>query len=921
MAPERKADPIAERCRASLHRFQQSDRAADLEQLFADFEDLSEESPERAELAAGLVTAMLNGTQWDAYSNQLFTLTALADAGHPALPEWPQASATVHAYEIVYNLAYQGGMPGGRAALAQFLRFAEVVEDTGPYAERVRLWEQLLRMTVGLEDGDKGALTTFAELVRDLGRSSEAPPGLEVGTPMFTAFEGVVNELVNDDVAAALRHAEAMLAANDEVPPEFRFNHQPDVLRSVAEAMTDVFRFLDTDGEPLEAERPWPQGDDIRAEYTGLFGLQGIMTGDDETAERTMERYRRTLAAIPADHPDRLTHVMLTVQAQMLLGRRRGATVIDVDALMPLLEEARRLAQPYTDEWQTASHLLGLCLRDKGDHAAGRDIGLNALRGNTWRVLLQADTFGAHAVAREAADNAVAMANLSMFTDDPEGIITALESGRALILFAATEKRGLEARLRAVGANDLAIRWRAAVEQYGVDRVPSELRRAVVSALTGVELRPDGTVSPGTGQDANHLLDPPSTPEIQHALDTLDLDAIVYLVPGEEDVPGYAAVVPADGAPSVVELPGLTELGFAALNPFLRAAARGAVPELINGASAEVPRDLRPPHQTPVPTRDLAAVCDLAWTAAMGPLLERHLPRRADGEPVRLALVPVRELARVPWHAARHSYESDGRHRYAVEQAVFTYTASARMLIDAAARDDVPLSRSGLIVADPETAGQAQTLAGARAEAAAIHKTFYPQARLVGRRPDGMACTAGPGSDTDVLSWLTDPDGGTMARLACHAVVQAGTAAEETSYLLLADGRHLAAEELVRGLSAHGGRDIGLAVLAACNSAESGRGYDEAFSLATTFLAAGVRTVISAQWSVPDTDTSVLMFMFHHYLRTTGQRPADALRAAQLWMINGGPTPDTMPPTLREHINARTAARVESWAGFVHSGR
>ena len=75
-------------------------------------------------------------------------------------------------------------------------------------------------------------------------------------------------------------------------------------------------------------------------------------------------------------------------------------------------------------------------------------------------------------------------------------------------------------------------------------------------------------------------------------------------------------------------------------------------------------------------------------------------------------------------------------------------------------------------------------------------------------------------------------------------------------------------------------RALALVVLAACESGVPGRGYDEAFSIATVFLTCGARSVVSSMWSVPDSATSVLMFMFHHYLRTDAPAPWEALHRA-----------------------------------------
>jgi CHAT domain-containing protein len=113
-----------------------------------------------------------------------------------------------------------------------------------------------------------------------------------------------------------------------------------------------------------------------------------------------------------------------------------------------------------------------------------------------------------------------------------------------------------------------------------------------------------------------------------------------------------------------------------------------------------------------------------------------------------------------------------------------------------------------------------------------------------------------------------------------------------------------------------------LAVLGACSSGVCGRGDDEAFSLSTTLLANNVATVVGTQWSVPDAATSVLMFMFHHYLRQENLPPAEALRRAQLWMIALDRRPPATMPAQLQALTARSApAPPAEWAAFIHFGR
>jgi CHAT domain-containing protein len=285
-------------------------------------------------------------------------------------------------------------------------------------------------------------------------------------------------------------------------------------------------------------------------------------------------------------------------------------------------------------------------------------------------------------------------------------------------------------------------------------------------------------------------------------------------------------------------------------------------------------------------------------------------------------LIPMGELARVPWQAARRP---DGR--YALESMALSQVASARMLVRSATLSTVPLTPTGLVVGDPERA-DSSPLVAARLEAYAIRQAFYRGAVYLGRRPDRSGSRSGRGTAREVREWLTstDPLAGTVAHLACHGFVRSGRA-RATAYLALAagderdDGR-LTAEELVALLAGAPEREIALVVLAACRTGLSLSGYDEAYSLGTAFLAGGVRTVLSSQWNVPDSATSALMFMVHRNLRVLGRPAWAALREAQLWMIDPDRViPEDMPAPLREQIDRSDLAAVVAWAAFLHGGQ
>ncbi|OIJ65157.1 CHAT domain-containing protein [Streptomyces mangrovisoli] len=581
------------------------------------------------------------------------------------------------------------------------------------------------------------------------------------------------------------------------------------------------------------------------------------------------------------------------------------------------------------------------------DRAAARRVGLDSLRGHAWAALLQSGTGHAELAAAQATTAALEVAGWCLKDDRPEEALRALDACRGLVLHAAVISTSVPDLLTAAGHTDLAAEWRASgADSAGLPQnpgaavasplgVPSSLRRRVLAALT-----------PGDSPQTALLLDPPAPEEIGRALRSLGKDALVYLVPASEDVAGTAVVVTSGGAVHAVPLPTLTETA-APLKEYTPATApldrtptgptgRPAPTGPPSEASTEPPAgppwgppagpgpEPRDPRVLgPVPgfgrdasrslRRQLDRLCGWAWYAGMRPLLEAF--EMPSGRLPRLVLVPMGALGLVPWHAAWEAGGPRGR-QYALQAAEISYAASARLLCQVAARPAAARPGAALFVGNPTG-----DLYHAGEEADAVQRVFYPDGRFLGHRTRGAA--DGPGTPGEVLDWLRSPpaegeEGGGVLHLACHASVAAG--ARRSAYLSLSDGQ-LAAEELTEAVAADDGR-LGLVLLAACRSHVSGRGHNEAYSLATAFLVAGARSVVGSLWPVPDEATSVLMFLTHHFLRTHGEPPGRALRRAQLWMID----PDRELPAQLPAELAERAARIDphdlsAWAGFTHLGQ
>ncbi|RMI26748.1 CHAT domain-containing protein, partial [Streptomyces triticirhizae] len=406
----------------------------------------------------------------------------------------------------------------------------------------------------------------------------------------------------------------------------------------------------------------------------------------------------------------------------------------------------------------------------------------------------------------------------------------------------------------------------------------------------------------------------PGVPELAAGLAAAGVDALAYLLPAVgANGSGYAVLLrPTGGTPTVLRLPGLT-LADPTLSAYLDAAAhRSREPEDANGEARWV--------------SSLDALCDWAGRVVMDPLL-RAVPGRADGADPRIVLVPCGPLGVVAWHAALvRAYGANdgaGQRRYACERAVISYAASGAELLRAAARRRQPPVAGGqVLVSDPEL-----TLLWAEFEAEALRAAFYPGAARYGEFPsDADTPPDAPGTPDDLLAVLpgTGPDGNAgpgpgpaVVHLACHAT--AGPLPTRSA-LRLADGRALTVARLLEHAAAPGAAGP-LVVLSACETDLSTRDHDEALTLATALLARGAVDVVGSRWAVNDGASAVLMTAFHHFLADRGLAPADALRAAQRWMLrpeNRVPLPLT--DALRHEAGRPDLPEVHLWAAFTHQG-
>ncbi|HEX3959470.1 MAG TPA: CHAT domain-containing protein [Trebonia sp.] len=577
------------------------------------------------------------------------------------------------------------------------------------------------------------------------------------------------------------------------------------------------------------------------------------------------------------------------------------------------------------------------------------DAGLAALRARGRDVLLQSGTANALAAARAAAADSAEFAGWCLEDGDPALAVEVLELGRGLVLHAATAVTAMADLLAAAGHGDLAGEWRGYAASAGPAPWDNDSAgRSGAAGATSGGPGDDGAGDDGAGEDGAgedgagyllgllagasadvpgdlraralaalagsalaSLLTPPRLAVTGEALRGTGTDALVYLLPPAAGRRARALVVSAAGAARDVPLP-LLDGDPAGLGEYL------AAHDALLASPDPTTDDLARRRDT------LAAACEWAWPAVVGPVLRAVAggPRGGDCTPgtavPRVVLVPGGRLSLVPWHAARYREEPGGPWRYALEGAAFSYAASARQLLEASRRPALPLHASPVIVAGPAAEDAATGGSAAGEEAAAIRDRFYPGACYL-----GPGCPDGAGTPQEVLAALPSAarPGASMLHLACHADVSGGRPGQ--SHLELAGGEVLTVEEILRRAAGRAPDAAGgLIDLVACRSDLTAASYDEALTLATACLAAGAGTVLATRWEVRVQQSAVLAYMVHHFLAGEGLPPRDALRAAQLWMADPNrAVPPRMPPALARRAATSALADPVHWAAFTHQGR
>ncbi|MGW1406752.1 CHAT domain-containing protein [Streptomyces sp. NPDC002403] len=628
------------------------------------------------------------------------------------------------------------------------------------------------------------------------------------------------------------------------------------------------------------------------------------------TALALMERYQHT------DDPTDLNRAIASLERIRERARQGRETAFATDALWHLV---------------TAYWLRFFRTQNPEEVHAATNAGLDALHAVSADVLLQVGSEHGLQAARSAANRALMTARTAIGCGRPEAAVTALELGRALVLHAASASAGIPELLAARGHRELADTWRketGATHTEGGRLLPGSLRRQTLEVL-GYRQHDSRTT----------LFATPSTAALRAGVAAGDADVLVYLLPGQGEAHGLAIALWPDKEPEVLDLPSLLATSNGPLAEYLSAAAARS---RVGGEVSERRWEMA-----------LGRLCDWASYAVMGPLteqLEARLAARAGCDtarpapgrgPLRLVLVPCGNLGVVPWHAARR--RDRGEYRYACQDLVVTYAASGSQFLAAVGRDRLPVDASPVLVADPR-----MDLTHAEREISALHRAFYPRARLYGEFYQAPTALQAPGTPDELLAELGQAS---LLHVASHGSAGPRPTASALSLAFPGDSEAWPAERggpgalpdlgmltvtrlldvpdggaegmpATAGTAAAPPRRAGpLVVLSACETDLSTRDHDEALTLATAFVARGARNVVGSRWRTSDGASALMMAVFHHFVAVEGQTPASALRSAQLWMLDPRRrVPGSVGGALARDARQPGLDRLSVWAAFTHQG-
>ncbi|MCY7406927.1 MAG: CHAT domain-containing protein, partial [Alkalinema sp. CAN_BIN05] len=248
------------------------------------------------------------------------------------------------------------------------------------------------------------------------------------------------------------------------------------------------------------------------------------------------------------------------------------------------------------------------------------------------------------------------------------------------------------------------------------------------------------------------------------------------------------------------------------------------------------------------------------WEPLMQPLIQSLKTQNIH----QATLIPTGLLSFLPLHAAWTPDENCPTQRhYALDDIYFTYAPNAKSLT-AAQTIAQSIQPTTILAIDNPT----QNLPNSGREINAAIDSF----------PNPIVLRHAEATVENVRSKLTEAS---IVHFSCHGTANLNEPLN--SGLEMSDGLLILRDILALNLAEKGG--IRLAILSACETGLNGiENADEAISLPTGLLQAGVAAVIASFWSVDELSTMILLIRFYDFWRKDDLEPSIALHQAQLWV-------------------------------------
>jgi CHAT domain-containing protein len=294
------------------------------------------------------------------------------------------------------------------------------------------------------------------------------------------------------------------------------------------------------------------------------------------------------------------------------------------------------------------------------------------------------------------------------------------------------------------------------------------------------------------------------------------------------------------------------------------------------------------------------AVTRQLWEPLMAPLLDQLAQQQID----RAVLIPTGYLSLLPLHAAwTEDPQAPSGRQYVIDRIHFTYAPNAKSLTAAQA---IATNTTGNAILAIDNPSQDPKLPNAQREVQQV-TSYFEQPKIL------QGATAQAATVLDQLPHYQ------YIHLACHGTADLNEPLK--SGLQMSDRLLSLKEFLALKLGEDNSSGIRLAVLSACETALPGtENTDEAISLPTGLLQAGVAGIIASLWAVDDSRTMLLLTKFYELWQGAAALPIDvALYQSQLWLRN------ITEKDLAALIGQRTLTpekyqHLYYWAAFSYTG-